>query len=68
VRPQARARRRTAAPLRGRDVESRFTKDELITNVMIYWVTGTAPSFVRFYYDFSHEPATTGASSGRWAC
>jgi pimeloyl-ACP methyl ester carboxylesterase len=42
------------------DVESRFTKDELLTDVMVYWVTGTAPSSVRMYYDFSREPLTEG--------
>ena len=26
------------------DVESRFTKDELLTNVMLYWATGTIGS------------------------
>jgi len=41
------------------DVESRFTKDELITNLMVYWVTGTAPSSVRMYYDFVREPINT---------
>lgn len=41
-------------------VESRFTKDELITNLMVYWVTGTAPSSVRMYYDFVREPLLTG--------
>jgi pimeloyl-ACP methyl ester carboxylesterase len=42
------------------DVERRFTKDELITNLMVYWVTGTAPSSVRMYYDFVREPLLTG--------
>jgi pimeloyl-ACP methyl ester carboxylesterase len=42
------------------DVESRFSKDELITNLMLYWVTGTAPSSVRMYYDFVREPLKTG--------
>ena len=42
------------------DVESRFTKDELITNLMIYWATGTAPASVRMYYDFVREPFKTG--------
>jgi pimeloyl-ACP methyl ester carboxylesterase len=42
------------------DVESRFTKDELITNLMVYWVTGTAPSSVRMYYDFVREPLKSG--------
>ena len=31
------------------DVERRFTKDELLTNIMIYWVTGTIGSSVRLY-------------------
>jgi len=42
------------------DVESRFTKDELITNLMIYWATGTAPASVRMYYEFSREPIAEG--------
>jgi microsomal epoxide hydrolase len=33
----------------GGDIESRFTKDELITNVMIYWLTGSMPSAIRLY-------------------
>ena len=33
------------------DVERRFTKDELLTNITIYWVSGSiGPSFL-FYYD-----------------
>ena len=31
------------------DVESRYTKDELLTNITIYWVTGTIGSSVRMY-------------------
>lgn len=31
------------------DVESRFTKDELLTNVMIYWVTQSITSSTRLY-------------------
>ncbi len=42
------------------DVESRFSKDDLITNLMIYWVTGTAPASVRMYYDFVREPLKAG--------
>lgn len=42
------------------DLESRFTKDELLTNLMIYWVTGTAPSSVRIYYEFSRESLAAG--------
>jgi pimeloyl-ACP methyl ester carboxylesterase len=33
----------------GGDVERRFTKDELLTNVMLYWVTETATSSARLY-------------------
>ena len=33
------------------DVESVFTRDDLIANVMIYWVTQTAASSARMYYE-----------------
>ncbi len=33
----------------GGDIESRFTKDEILTNVMIYWLTGTIGSSMRMY-------------------
>ncbi|WP_419927761.1 epoxide hydrolase family protein [Candidatus Poriferisocius sp.] len=33
------------------DIEASFTKDELITNVMVYWVTGTIASANRLYYE-----------------
>jgi pimeloyl-ACP methyl ester carboxylesterase len=42
------------------DVESRFSKDELLTNLMIYWVTETAPASVRMYYDFGRDPMVPG--------
>lgn len=38
----------------GGDVESCFTKDELLTNLMCYWVTGTAHSSARLYYEAMH--------------
>ena len=38
----------------GGDLEKSFTKDELLTNVMIYWVTESMPSSVRIYYESSH--------------
>ncbi len=31
------------------DLDSRFTRDELITNIMLYWVTGAMPSAIRLY-------------------
>jgi pimeloyl-ACP methyl ester carboxylesterase len=31
------------------DIEQRFTKDEILTNVMLYWLTGTIGSSMRMY-------------------
>jgi hypothetical protein len=39
----------------GGNLENSFSKDELLTNVMIYWVTQTMPSSVRIYYESSHN-------------
>jgi pimeloyl-ACP methyl ester carboxylesterase len=33
------------------DVESRFSKDELLTQVMIYWLSGSIASSMRIYYE-----------------
>jgi pimeloyl-ACP methyl ester carboxylesterase len=44
----------------GGNVESRFSKDELLTNLTIYWATGTAASSVRIYYEFVREPLKAG--------
>jgi microsomal epoxide hydrolase len=35
----------------GGDIESRFSKDELLTNLTIYWVTQTIGSSMRIYYE-----------------
>jgi pimeloyl-ACP methyl ester carboxylesterase len=40
----------------GGDPESRFTKDELLTNVMIYWTTQTINSSMRKYFESRHNP------------
>jgi pimeloyl-ACP methyl ester carboxylesterase len=32
-------------------IETSFTKDQLLTNVMVYWVTETATSSTRLYYE-----------------
>jgi pimeloyl-ACP methyl ester carboxylesterase len=40
----------------GGDVERRFTKDELLTNVMIYWVTGAINASFWPYYARRREP------------
>jgi pimeloyl-ACP methyl ester carboxylesterase len=39
------------------DVERAFSKDELLTNIMIYWVTDTINSSMRLYYEAAHTPA-----------
>ena len=41
-------------------LERRFSKDDLLTNLMVYWVTGSAPASVRMYYEFSHESLAAG--------
>jgi pimeloyl-ACP methyl ester carboxylesterase len=41
----------------GGDVARRFTKDELLTNLTIYWATETINSSVRLYYEHRHNPS-----------
>jgi pimeloyl-ACP methyl ester carboxylesterase len=38
----------------GGDLERRFTKDQLLTNIMLYWVPQTANSSCRLYYEAMH--------------
>ena len=38
------------------EVESRFTKDELLTTITIYWVTQTINSSTRLYYETLRHP------------
>jgi pimeloyl-ACP methyl ester carboxylesterase len=38
------------------EVERRFTKDELLTNLTIYWATETINSSFRVYYEGQHSP------------
>ncbi|MBE7556126.1 MAG: epoxide hydrolase [Anaerolineales bacterium] len=40
----------------GGDVESRFTKDELLTTITLYWVTETINASMRRYYEQRHDP------------
>ena len=42
----------------GTDVEARFSKDDLITAAMLYWVTQSYGSSARFYYESAHHPWT----------
>jgi microsomal epoxide hydrolase len=44
----------------GGDVELRFTKDEILTWITLYWVTETINSSMRLYYDREHAPRGLG--------
>jgi len=44
------------------DVESKFTKDELLTNITLYWVTGTITSSIRLYFEAVHGGLGFGKS------
>ena len=48
-------KRRTWSDCRG-DVESMFTRDELLTTMMLYWATGSGGSSARYYYECAHNP------------
>lgn len=39
------------------NIERCYSKDELLTNIMIYWVTQTINSSMRFYYEEAHNPS-----------
>jgi len=39
----------------GGDVEKRFTKDEILIHLTIYWATGTINSSFRVYYEGAHD-------------
>ena len=38
------------------NVESRFSKEDLITTVMIYWLTQSYGTSARYYYEAVHNP------------
>ncbi len=42
------------------DIESRVTKDDLLTNIMLYWVTQTINSSFWLYYEMRHNPWRLG--------
>ena len=42
------------------DVEKRFSKDELLTNLTIYWATQTITSSIRVYYEIFHAGPQAG--------
>jgi microsomal epoxide hydrolase len=48
----------------GGDIEARFTKDELLTHVMIYWTTESiGPSFLT-YFDYANASALAWLKEG----
>jgi len=46
------------------NIEQSISKDELLTNIMIYWVTGTITSSTRLYYESAHS-SNDMAEAGR---
>jgi epoxide hydrolase len=50
------------------NVESRFTKDELLTNITLYWVTQTGTSSARIYYENRVAPPRQERVSVPTAC
>jgi len=40
------------------EVETRFSKDDLLTTIMIYWVTQSFGTSARYYYEAAHRPWT----------
>lgn len=44
----------------GEEIEKRFGRDELLTNITLYWLTETIGSSFRWYYEGAHaEPSPT---------
>lgn len=46
------------------DIESRFTKDELLTQIMIYWATQSIGTSFLPYFDFANAGAMTWIKEG----
>jgi pimeloyl-ACP methyl ester carboxylesterase len=44
----------------GGNLESRYTKDEMLTNLTIYWVTCTINSSMRLYYETARDRGKQG--------
>ncbi len=42
----------------GPDLDEAITKDQILTNVTLYWVTETITSSTRIYYESRHTPAS----------
>ena len=39
----------------GGDLDNIYTRDELLTNIMLYWVTRSMPSSMRIYFESQHD-------------
>jgi pimeloyl-ACP methyl ester carboxylesterase len=50
------------------NVEKHFTKDDLLTNITIYWVTQTATSSARIYYENQRAKPAQGRVQVPTAC
>jgi microsomal epoxide hydrolase len=46
------------------NLDTCFTKDELLTNVMVYWISGTIGTSFRPYYDFANGGPVTWMFEG----
>lgn len=40
------------------NVERQFSKDDLLNNIMIYWISGSITSSMRLYYETMHDVKT----------
>jgi microsomal epoxide hydrolase len=50
------------------DPLTRFTKDELLTNVMLYWVNNAGPTAARWYYEGRKHPLPAATVKVPTAC
>jgi pimeloyl-ACP methyl ester carboxylesterase len=48
-------KRRTWSDCNGQ-VEKRFSKDDLLTTIMLYWITQSFGTSARYYYEATHNP------------
>lgn len=48
-------KRRTWSDCNG-EVEKRFSKDDLLTTIMLYWITQSFGTSARYYYEATHNP------------
>jgi epoxide hydrolase len=52
----------------GGNVEKSFTRDDLLTNIMLYWVTQSGTSSARIYYENQRAPAAARRVEVPTAC